>query len=163
MWLEAFNRLQKKRLQYLIWFCGVSFFVTNILVQGLEIKEEAEHTRRSVLKQTFYKSASALRQQWELEGKPARLEIAKIDVEFTARGWPVVITDGQLDCQKMWGLLASRTGSVSFIQFRSKKELRSVRYNSCYYQISDGNWLELYFKNERIRINGFLTDEASFL
>ncbi|GAB3522989.1 hypothetical protein GCM10027342_21280 [Photobacterium alginatilyticum] len=163
MWLEAFNRRQKRRLQHFIWFCGSGLIVAAMLTKGIEIKQEAEHARLSVLKQTFYKSASALRQQWELEGKPARLEIATIDVEFTPRGWPVVITDGQMDCQKMWDLLASRGGSVSFIQFRSKKELRSGRYNSCYYQISDGNWLELYFKNERIRINGFLTDQASFL
>jgi len=157
MWLEAFNRLQKKRLQYLIWFCGASFLVTNILAQGLEIKEEAERTRLSVLKQTFYKSASTLRQQWELQDKPAQLDIAGMNVEFTARGWPVVLNNNGVDCQRIWDLLSSRSGSISYVKFDSKKEMRSARYNSCYYQISDGNWLELFYKDETIHINGFLT------
>ncbi|MGF1716227.1 hypothetical protein L4D08_15250 [Photobacterium chitinilyticum] len=163
MWLEAFNQQQKKRLQYFIWFCGVSFIVTSMLVQGIEIKEEAEHTRLNVLKQTFYKSASTLRQLWELQDKPAQLDIAGMNVEFTARGWPVVFNDKGTDCRKIWDLLASRSGAVSYLRFDSKKEMRSARYNSCYYQVSDGNWLELFYKNETIHINGFLTGQASFL
>ncbi|WP_299019235.1 hypothetical protein [uncultured Photobacterium sp.] len=158
MWLEAFNRQQKKRFRYLIWLSVVFLVLTVMLVQWRQIDAKAEQTQLKVLEQNFHKSASSLRQMWELQDKPEQLEVDGIKFALTSLGWPIVLRDGQVDCQQMWDLLVSREGSVDYLRFYSKKEVRSGQYNSCFYQITGGNWLELFYQRERIRINGFLTD-----
>lgn len=157
MWLEAFNRLQKKRFHHFIWLAASFLVVAVLMVQWRQVNEKAEQTQLKVLVQTFYKSASSLRQQWELNDKPIQIESDGIQHTFTKLGWPIILQDNQVDCDKSWGLLSSRSNSVTYADIVIKKVTRSGQYNSCYYQISDGKWLELSYKNEIILIDGFLT------
>lgn len=161
MWLEAFNRLQKRRFHHFVWLAAVLVVIAVLISEWQQVNEKAEQARLKVLVQTFHKSASSFRQLWELNGKPVQLEKEGIQLTFTKLGWPIVLTEEQVDCEKTWNLLSSRTNSVAYAGFYTKREVGSTRYNFCYYQLTDGKWLELFYENETIRINGFLTEKAS--
>ncbi|PSU32811.1 hypothetical protein C9I99_17170 [Photobacterium lutimaris] len=103
------------------------------------------------------RSASAIRQQWELENKPSHSQTNGIEYSFTRYGWPIIIRNEHIDCAEMWDLLSSRQASIDYITLIDKKKVRSERYNSCYFQITDGKWLALFYENETIHTNGFLT------
>ncbi|WP_064601765.1 hypothetical protein [Photobacterium sp. J15] len=155
---EVFKRQQKQRFRFFLWFSAVLFIAGVMLVQWQKIEKKAEQTQLRQLEQTFFKSASSFRQEWELQDKPKQLNVDGIQLGFTALGWPIVLHNGQVDCESMWELLASRERSVHYIRFYTEKGMRSEQYNSCFYQITGSNWMELFFKHERIRLNGFLTD-----
>ncbi|WP_245905482.1 hypothetical protein [Photobacterium lipolyticum] len=110
---------------------------------------------------SFYERASSLRQLWELNDKPQVAENNGVMFGFTALGWPIVNHGGHINCEQMWVLLSNDDQATSYIQLVDKKSLKSGAYNSCFYQISDGKWLELLYENETIRINGFLTNQVS--
>ncbi|MCW8330423.1 hypothetical protein MD588_16575 [Photobacterium sp. SDRW27] len=127
------------------------------MVQWHQVNEKAEQTQLRVLVQTFYKSASSLRQLWELSDKPLHSEKEGIQYTFTKLGWPIIKLDNHIDCEKTWQLLSSRANSIAYADIVIEKVTRSGQYNSCHYQITDGKWLELFYENETIRVNGFLT------
>ncbi|WP_428441016.1 hypothetical protein [Photobacterium sagamiensis] len=154
---EAFDRLQRARFNGFIWFAVILVLITTLLMQWSRVSDKADQTIVKVTVRSFYESASSLRQLWELNDKPEVAESNGITFGFTALGWPVVIRGGNVNCKEMWDLLSNNSQSASYIDLFDKKTLKSAPYNSCIYQISDGRWLELFYENETIHINGILT------
>ncbi|MBC7004995.1 hypothetical protein BIZ37_20740 [Photobacterium sp. BZF1] len=144
-------------VRWFVWGGVIFLMVWTLLVEWHRVNEEAERTRVNLLAQTMTRSASALRQKWELENRPSHSQTNGIDYSFTHKGWPIILQDDHVDCVQMWNLLSSRQRPVDYLSLVDKKEMRSDLYNSCYFQINDGKWLALFYENETIRTNGFLT------
>ncbi|WP_428465922.1 hypothetical protein [Photobacterium minamisatsumaniensis] len=157
MWLEAFNAKQHSRIHHIILLSAIFMIISALLTQWQKVNEKAEQTQLSVLTQTLVKSAASLRQEWELSDKPERVTVNGANVSFTQKGWPIVLNEQQINCQKTWELLSSRFNPVSYLDLVEKKEMRSTYYNSCYFKVSSGNWLALFYENETIQIDSFLT------
>lgn len=157
MWLEAFNQLQKKRVYYFIRLVVIFSIITALVIQWHKVNEKAEQTQLRMLVQTLTKSASTLRQGWELNNKPEQSIKDGVGYSFTRFGWPIVVVNNQINCEKTWVLLSPRLGAVKYIDMVNDSGYKSTSYDFCFYQISDGKWLALFYENETIRIDGFLT------
>ncbi|WP_044622411.1 hypothetical protein [Photobacterium gaetbulicola] len=144
-------------MRWFLWGGVIFLMIWVLLVQWHKVNDQAERTRVKLLAQTMSRSAASLRQQWELENKPSHSQTNGIEYSFTHKGWPIIIRDQHVDCAKMWNLLSSRQVPVDYVSLVDKKEVRSAHYNSCYFQITDGKWLALFYENETIHTNGFLT------
>ncbi|MGR5064789.1 hypothetical protein [Photobacterium sp. DNB22_13_2] len=144
-------------VRWFLWGGVIFLMIWVLLVQWHKVNEEAERTRVKLLAQAMSRSASTIRQQWELENKPSHSEIHGIEYSFTRYGWPIIIQNEHVDCAEMWELLSSRQTPVNYISLVDKRNVISERYNSCYFQITDGKWLALFYENETIHTNSFLT------
>ncbi|MDV5170948.1 hypothetical protein [Photobacterium rosenbergii] len=144
-------------VRWFVWSGVIFLMLWALLVEWHRVNEEAERTQVKLLAQSMSRSASSLRQKWELENKPSYSKTNGIDYSFTHKGWPIIIQDDHVDCAQMWDLLSSRQSPVDYISLIDKKNVRSERYNSCYFQITDGKWLALFYENETIHTNSFLT------
>ena len=157
MWLEAFDRLQKRRFHRVVWLTVIFAVMALLLVQGLRINEKAEQVRLRLLVQSFYESASSLRQQWELQGRPQQAELDGVRYGFTRLGWPLVLTEGRVDCAKTWDLLSSGTNPTDCATRCMQNKVRSMRYYSCYYEVTSSKGLVLFYENETMHVDVFLT------
>lgn len=157
MWLEAFNQLQKKRVYYFIRLVVIFSIITALVIQWHQVNEKAEQTQLRMLVQTLTKSAATLRQEWELNNKPEQSIKDGVGYSFTRFGWPIIVENSQINCKKIWGLLSSRVNTAPYIDLVNESDFKSMDYDLCFYQISDGKWLALFYENETIRIDGFLT------
>ena len=144
-------------VRWFLWGGVIFLMIWVLLVEWHRVNEEAERTQVKLLAQTMNRSASSLRQKWELENKPSHSQTNSINYSFTHKGWPIIIRNDHIDCAEMWDLLSSRQRPVDYISLVDKKNVRSERYNSCYFQITDGKWLALFYENETIHTNSFLT------
>ncbi|MGR5141599.1 hypothetical protein ACQKPX_07935 [Photobacterium sp. DNB23_23_1] len=144
-------------VRWFLWGGVIFLMIWVLLVEWHKVHEEAERTKVKLLAQTMSRSASTLRQQWELENKPSHSQTNGIEYSFTRYGWPIIIRNEHIDCVEMWNLLSSQQTPVNYINLVDKRNVISERYNSCYFQITDGKWLALFYENETIHTNSFLT------
>lgn len=157
MSLAVANHHSLRYPRYFIWGAVILLLITVLLFESHSVHDKAVQVRVEVLAQTLQTSASTLHQEWELNHKPSHAVVDGIPYSYTQKGWPVVWQNGQVNCEKIWELLSSRVAPVKYIDVISKSEVRSSFYNSCNYQISDGKWLALFYENETIHTNVFLT------
>ncbi|MGF1725769.1 hypothetical protein [Photobacterium nomapromontoriensis] len=143
--------------RYFIWGAVILLLIGVLLFESHSVHDKAIQVRAEVLAQTLQTSASALHQEWEFAHKPSHAVVDGIPYAYTQKGWPVVWQNGQVDCAKTWELLSSRVAPVKYSDVISKSEVRSGFYNSCYYQVGDGKWLALFYENETMHTNVFLT------
>lgn len=157
MWPEVYKWLQQRRLYVFLWGSLLLVTVTILMVQGEHFVDRAEEIQVKVLTQTMVKSAASIRQKWELENRPEYSSINGINYGFTQYGWPIIRSERGIDCSQTWNLLSSRNSELEYLNFERKSTVTSYSYDSCFYQISHGKWVALFYENETIRINGFLT------
>ena len=144
-------------VRWFLWGGVIFLMIWALLVEWHKVNEEAERTRVNLLAQTMSRSASTLRQKWELDNRPIHSKTHGIEYSFTRYGWPIIIRNEHIDCAEMWDLLSSRQRPVDYISLVDKRNVISERYNSCYFQITGGKWLALFYENETIHTNSFLT------
>ncbi len=157
MSLAGFNLKFSRHIQQFLFVAVIFIIISSLFVQWQKINEKAVQAQQQVLINTLTKSASSLRQKWELNNKPERMTVNGINVSYTRYGWPIVLDNNHVNCEKTWELLSPKMNPVSYADLHEKKEMRSAYYNSCYFRISDGNWLALFYENETIHIDSFLT------
>ncbi|MGF1876129.1 hypothetical protein L4D77_12475 [Photobacterium frigidiphilum] len=152
-----FDRLPFTRLKGFIWLTLMLLLIAVLLGKWSQLNEKLEETKVKLTVSNFYNNAVSLRNLWELNDKPNYMTVNNIDLSFTTLGWPIVVESKQINCEKMWFLLSGDQKASPYITLSNKRTVNSNGYNSCEYQIIDGKGLELFYKNETIHIDGFLT------
>ena len=149
--------LKREYAPLMVWLLLIVVIVAALFAQWPRLQQATDATRVKLLTQTLWRSAVSLRQKWELENKPVTSSLKGIRYTFTDKGWPVISHNGRIECDKTWVLLSSRIQPVKYTRIVEKNEVRSIYYNSCYYQLEDGKGVALFYENETIFISNFLT------
>lgn len=153
----AFEYNLRRRQVYFLYGAVALLLVAVLLVEWHKVYREAEKVQLKTMANTIIHSASALRQQWELEGHPKLSETDGIHYGHTQRGWPIIRIRQEIDCPLTWQLLSSRENVPEYLRVVEKKISNTEPYNSCFYEVSPGKWLEIFYENETIYSNVFLT------
>ena len=100
------------RLKNMAWAAVILLLISVLLYKWQQIENKAEDTQLILTTNNLYQGAVNLKQQWEINNKPAYDRIGGIDFQYTLLGWPIVNIDNQLDCNKLWQLL---TDNINYI------------------------------------------------
>lgn len=134
------------RLKNMAWAAVVLLLIGVLLYEWQQIEHKAEDLQLRLTKKNIYQGAVNLKQQWELNNKPLRDHIDGIDFQYTQLGWPIVIVNKRLNCDKLWRLLTSND-----ISYKSHNKLLYVMHgqlvdnNRCVYMINNKPLAIIYF------------------
>lgn len=140
-----------------IFLALVAVLVAVLLEKSEQVAEEASKVSGEVYRTTMYRSAASLRELWELNGRPAQLDIDGIPVSFSPNGVPVVRTNGVLDCGLIWTLFTTQDNRDVSPVMDFDGYIQKSNLTACFYKISRKNLLVLRYESGRIMINEILT------
>lgn len=136
-----------KRLKFFVW-CAVVFCImgSGLYVWESKVEPEAEHTAFIVAQRQILSSANTYHQEWMLRETPKTAIIDDHKVSFTSSGWPVVMNNGKLNCEK-WLLLLWPDSKVFGQQYSVNKKGEGRKNVQCDYRFSQGQKIVLQLKH----------------
>ena len=111
----------------IIWGALVIILLAVVLYQWEIIEPEVEDTALTMTSREILSSANEFKNYWVVNGQPHSMIKDGIDVKFSSLGWPVVLSDNDVDCQAWLALLLPNKDKVYADRIEDRK---STRLNS---------------------------------
>ncbi|WP_086981510.1 hypothetical protein [Vibrio aphrogenes] len=95
-----------KRLRFIVW-CIVILILcsTWLYVWKYKTEPEAERSAFVVAQRQILANANTYRQDWMLDKQPETSWLDGQKVTFSTNGWPLTLTQHQMNCEAWWLLL----------------------------------------------------------
>ena len=138
------------RLKNMAWVAVVLLIIAVLLYESQQIEHKAEDLQLRLTQKNLFQGAVNLKQQWEMNNKPAHDYIDGIDFQYTPLGWPIVNMNNQLNCEQLWLLLTNNynNNNNKLLYVMSSK---LVANNHCIYNINNKP-LSIFYISGKIHI-----------
>lgn len=142
-----------KRLKFFIW-CSVVFCIMAawLYVWKIKTEPEAERTAFIVAQRQILSSANTYRQDWMLDKQPESEVIDDFLVDFTSSGWPITLTNGEVNCDK-WLLLLWPDSKVFGQEYSVYKVEGAKNIAYCEYQFPQGQKIQLQLLHGTLHVD----------
>jgi MSHA biogenesis protein MshF len=141
----------------IIWGALVIILLAVVLYQWEIIEPEVEDTALTMTSREILSSANEFKNYWVVNGQPHSMIKDGIDVKFSSLGWPVVLSDNDVDCQAWLALLLPNKDKVYADRIEIDKNTSKKEQYRCDYRIPNGKVFSVMLSNGVFKVNvGFL-------
>lgn len=141
-----------KRLRFIVW-CIVILILcsTWLYVWKQKTEPEAERSAFVVAQRQILANANTYRQDWVLDKQPETLWLDGQKVTFSSNGWPLTITQQQINCEAWWLLLWPEM-KIFGLDYQIKQRDPNPYSAQCEYHFEHGKTIILQLVNQSINI-----------
>lgn len=131
----------------MIWGGIVIVLLAVFLFQWDQLEPKVEDTSLVIASREILSSANEFKNYWVVNGQPSSMNKEGVEIIFTSLGWPIVINDQEIDCQKWIAILLPDKETIYTDSIRSHKNLTEIESYHCDYSISNGKVMSVMLNN----------------